>query len=126
MTGHPPQLAAIARAAAAVADAGSLSVTLAVLADAVRSAAGIAAAQVVTVHDDGHLRVAGMSGFAAGTGDFTTALAECRRLGADLVMLRALDTGRPVVMPHRRAAVLADPRWRRRQRGTGPAPWAQA
>lgn len=123
MTGHPPRLAAIARAASAVADAGSLSVTLNVLADAVRSAAGIAAAQVVTVHDDGHLRVAGMSGFAAGTGDFSAGLAECRRLGADLVMLRVLDTGRPIVVPHRRAAVLADPRWRPVHRLLASAEW---
>lgn len=52
MTGHPPQLAAIARAASAVAEAGSLTVTLAVLADAVRSAGSISAAQVVTVRVD--------------------------------------------------------------------------
>ena len=107
----PNQLAAIARAASSVADAGSLSATLDVLADAVRSAAGIAAAQVVTVHDDGHLHVAGMSGFAAATGDFTTRLAECRSAGAGLVMLDVLDTGRPAVLPHRRHAVMADPRW---------------
>lgn len=106
-----PQLAAIARAASSVADAGSLTVTLHALADAVRSTAGVAAAQVITLQRDGRLEVAGMSGFADVSRRFTEQLAECRRRGADLVMLHVLRTRRPAVVLHRKALVLADPNW---------------
>lgn len=45
------QLAAVGRAASSVADAGSLRVTLNVLADAVRSATGPAATKVVAIRE---------------------------------------------------------------------------
>jgi signal transduction histidine kinase len=105
------RLATVARAASSVADTGSLTVTLQVLADAVRSTAAVAAAQVITLHGDGRLEVAGTSGFADVSRRFTEQLTECRRLGADLVMLRVLRTRRPAVVLHRKALVMADPRW---------------
>jgi signal transduction histidine kinase len=117
------RLAAIARASSSVANAGSLSITLNALAEAVHAAGGLAAVQVVTLHDDQpQLRIVGRAGFADGD-DYTERLEACRQLGADMQMLQAAREGRPVVTRHRKASVMADPRWAPMHDFFGPVDW---
>ena len=81
------RLSAITRAAASVADSGSLSATLEAMAREVWMTANISAVQIMTLdnpHDE--LRVVGMAGFGD-TAGFTDRLSECRRLGADAVIV---------------------------------------
>jgi signal transduction histidine kinase len=103
------RLAAIARAASSVADAGSLSVTLDVVAHEVVQAEHIAAVQILRV-EGGAMRVVGKAGFTDAE-DFTDRLEECRRLGARMFFVEAFRTCRRIVVPHRKAAVLSDPAW---------------
>jgi signal transduction histidine kinase len=105
------QLAAIARAASSVADAASLDVTLDTVAHAVYDATGLAGVQILVLRGPRRdLEVLGSAGHA-NIADFGRLLGQCRRLGAELEMLTAIETGRPVVLPHRRAALLGDPAW---------------
>lgn len=103
------RLAAIARAASSVADAGSLSVTLDVVAREVVQATHIAAAQIVRV-DGGMMRVVGKAGFTADE-DFAQRLEQCRQLGARMLFVEAYQAQKRIVVPHRKQAVLADPAW---------------
>jgi signal transduction histidine kinase len=117
------RLAAIARAASSVANAGSLSITLNALAEAVHAAGGLAAVQVVTLHDDQpQLRIVGRAGFADDD-DYTERLEACRQLGADMQMLQAARERRPVVTRHRKASVMSDPRWAPMHDFFGPVDW---
>lgn len=117
------RLAAIARAASSVANAGSLSITLNALAQAVHAAGGLAAVQVVTLHENQpQLRIVGRAGFADGD-DYTDRLEACRRLGADMQMLQAARERRTVVTRHRKASVMADPRWAPMHDFFGPVDW---
>lgn len=103
------RLAAIARAASSVADAGSLSVTLDVVAREVVQAEHMAAVQILRV-EGGTMRVLGKAGFTDAE-DFIERLGECRELGARMMFVEAFRTRRRIVVPHRKAAVLADPAW---------------
>ncbi len=104
-----PRLAAIARAASSVADAGSLHVTLDVVAHEVLQAAHVAAVQILRV-EGGTMRVLGKAGFTDAD-DFPERLERCRKLGARMMFVEAFRTKQRVVMQHRKAAVLADPAW---------------
>jgi signal transduction histidine kinase len=103
------RLAAIARAASSVADAASLSVTLDVVAREVVQATHIAAVQILRV-EGGTMRLVGKAGFTDAD-DFPERLDECQRLGARMVFVEAFRKQERIVMPHRKAAVLADPAW---------------
>jgi signal transduction histidine kinase len=103
------RLAAIARAASSVADAGSLSVTLDVVAREVVQAGHIAAVQILRV-DGGRVRVLGKAGFTDAE-DLPERLEECRKLGARMMFVEAFRSRQRVVIQHRRASVLADPAW---------------
>jgi len=103
------RLAAIARAASSVADAASLSVTLDVVAREVVQAEHISAVQILRV-EGGTMRVVGKAGFTKAE-DFTERFEECRQLGARMMFVEAFRSRRRVVVPHRKAAVLADPKW---------------
>lgn len=101
----------IAMAALAVADSGSLDTTLNTLAREVRAAADLAAVQVVTVHnDDPELRILGRSGFEEAD-DFSARLDRARRAGAHLMLVESVRSKRPLIEPHRKAQILADPLW---------------
>jgi signal transduction histidine kinase len=115
------RLAAIARAASSVADAGSLSVTLDVVAREVVQAEHIAAVQILRV-EGGTMRVVGKAGFTDAH-DFADRLEECRRLGARLMFVEAFRTCRRIVVPHRKAAVMDDPRWAPLHRIMGAPRW---
>jgi signal transduction histidine kinase len=105
------RLTAIARAASSVADVHSLRTTLDAVAREVVATAQLGAVQILAL-DDPHaeLQILGMAGFGEAA-DFTERLSACRRLGAHVRFLDAFESGRPVVDVHRKAAILADPRW---------------
>ena len=116
------QLAAIARAASSVADAASLHATLDAVAHAVFDSTGLAAVQILVLRGARRdFEVLGSAGHA-NIAEFGALLEESRRLGAQLEMLTAIDEGRPVVIPHRRALLLADPAWAPMPRST-PSSW---
>ncbi|GAA1385614.1 hypothetical protein GCM10009613_18270 [Pseudonocardia kongjuensis] len=105
------RLTAIVRAAAGVAEAGSLTSTLDAIAREIIGTAHIAAAQILAVDDPAaDLQVLGMAGFGSAP-DFVRRLRSCRERGADIRFLEAHARGEPVVVPHRRAAILSDPAW---------------
>jgi signal transduction histidine kinase len=105
------RLTAITRAASSVADAYSLRATLDAVATEILMTANIAAVQILAL-DDPHeeLRILGMAGFGEAA-DFTERLSACRRLGAEVMFLEALEGGRPVVSLHRKPTIMADPAW---------------
>lgn len=115
------RLAAIARAASSVADAASLSVTLDVVANEVVQAEHIAAVQILRV-ESGTMRVVGKAGFTDAE-DFTDRFEECKRLGARMMFVEAFETCRRVVVPNRKAAVMADPAWGPLHRIMGAPEW---
>jgi signal transduction histidine kinase len=115
------RLGAIARAASSVADAASLSVTLDVVANEVVQAEHIAAVQILRV-EGGTMRVVGKAGFT-NAHDFTDRLEDCRRLGARMMFVEAFRTCRRIVVPHRKAAVMADPAWAPLHRIMGAPDW---
>jgi signal transduction histidine kinase len=105
------RLTAIVRAASSVADAGSLRATLDAVAREIVMTANIAAAQILALDDpQDEVRVLGMAGFGDAT-DFTERFDACRRLGAHVRFLDALERVEPVVVPHRKPAIMSDPRW---------------
>ncbi|MCI2416525.1 GAF domain-containing sensor histidine kinase [Saccharopolyspora sp. K220] len=103
------RLAAIARAASSVADAGSLRVTLDVVAREVVQAEHIAAAQILRVEHP-TMQIVGKAGFTDAE-DFTDRLEECRKLGARMMFVEAFRTRQRIVVPHRKQAILDDPKW---------------
>jgi signal transduction histidine kinase len=119
--GQHRRLAAIARAASSVADAGSLSVTLDVVAREVVQATHIAAVQILRV-DNGTMRLVGRAGFTDDA-DFAQRLEECRKLGARMMFVEAFRNQQRIVVPHRKAAVLADPAWAPLHRIMGAPDW---
>lgn len=106
------RLTAIVRVASSVADAGSLHATLDAVAHEIFMTANIAAVQIHLAMDDprDEVRILGMAGFGDSTG-FTERLSACRRLGADIRFLEAIERVEAVVIPHRKATVMADPDW---------------
>lgn len=105
------RLAAVARAASSVADAGRLSATLDVLARAVFESTGLAAVQILTLHgEERELRMMGEAGFFD-VENFSEKLAECRRRGAELKMLEAAVRCAPIVVLHRKPDIMRDPAW---------------
>ena len=105
------RLEAIATAAARVATGRSLEGTLDAIAAEVLAADAVAAVQVLTVDEDGaRFQVMGTAGFPS-TPDFFERLRVCEEAGAELRIVEAFETRRPVVVPHRYAAIMADPAW---------------
>jgi signal transduction histidine kinase len=105
------RLAAVARAASSVADAGRLSATLDAVARAVFESTGLAAVQILTLHgEERRLRMMGEAGFFNVEG-FSDRLEQCRRRGAELKMLEAADRCAPVVVLNRKPHIMSDPAW---------------
>jgi signal transduction histidine kinase len=95
------RLTAIARAASSVAGECSLRVSLDAVAREIVMTANIAAVQILALDDPrDELRVLGLAGLRA-----------CRRLGARVRFLDAVTCGEPVVVPHRKPVIMADPAW---------------
>ena len=105
--------AAVARTAARVASERSLPATLNALAREILQADGLAGVQVLTNgYSEDKLHMLGMAGFpSARSNSFHSLLMECRELGADLRMLDVFESGKPVVIPHRYAAIMSNPAW---------------
>ncbi|MEO3928537.1 sensor histidine kinase [Micromonosporaceae bacterium B7E4] len=117
------RLAAVARAASSVADAGQLSATLDALAGAVFESTGLAAVQILTLHgEERELRMMGEAGFFDIEG-FSEKLAECRRRGAELKMLEAAVRCEPVVVLHRKPDIMSDPAWEPLHEIMGAVDW---
>lgn len=115
------RLAAIARAASSVADAGSLRVTLDEVAREAARAENIAAVQILLV-EGGTVRVVGNAGSIDGEG-FPERLEQCRRRGARPMFAEAFRTARPVVVAHRKRALMADPAWEPLHEAMGGSDW---
>ena len=115
------RLAAIARAASSVADAGSLRVTLDVVAREAARAESIAAVQILLI-EGGTLRVVGNAGSIDGEG-FPERLEQCRRRGARPMFAEAFRTARPVVAVHRKRTLMADPAWEPLHEAMGASDW---
>ncbi|WP_232665859.1 GAF domain-containing sensor histidine kinase [Pseudonocardia sp. TRM90224] len=92
-----------------MADTGSLNVTLDVVAREAVQAEHIAAVQILLV-EGGTMRVVGKAGFTDAE-DFPERLEQCRLRGARLMFVEAFRTASRIVVPHRKAAVMADPAW---------------
>ncbi len=105
------RLTAIAKAASSVASKRSLVGTLEALAQEVARTDALAGVQVLTVNSSGdRLHVMGAAGFGR-SAEFFDRLMECRRRGARLMMLEALERREPVVVPHRYDQTMRDPAW---------------
>jgi PAS domain S-box-containing protein len=105
------RLTAITRAASSVADTFSLRATLDAVANEIVMTANIAAVQILAIDDPrDELRVLGMAGFGDAA-DFVERLSACRRLGAHVRFMDAIQDREPVVVLNRKPAILADPTW---------------
>lgn len=105
------RLTAIARAASSVVDACSLRVTLDAVAREIVMTANIAAVQILTIDDPrDEVRVLGMAGFGVAP-EFVERLSACRRLGAKVRFMDAYQRGEPIVVPHRKPMIMANPVW---------------
>ncbi|SFJ96317.1 sensor histidine kinase [Amycolatopsis sacchari] len=117
------RLAALASTAANLASQGSLPEILDALASEVLRTDALAAVQILALDDSGAgLRIMGSAGFRHWP-DFFPRLMECRRRGASLKMLEAFETGEPVVVPDRGAAIQRDPAWRPLAHYMGELDW---
>ena len=105
--------AAVARTAAQVASKRSLPATLNALAQEILQADGLAGVQVLTnEHSGDKLHMLGTAGFpAAQNSSFFSLLMDCQSRGADLRMLDVFRTGKPIILPHRYAAVMNSSAW---------------
>jgi PAS domain S-box-containing protein len=105
------RLIAIARVASSVTESVPLATTLEAVAAEIVMMTNIAAVQILAIDDpDAELRILGMAGLGEAP-DFVERLSACRRLGADIRFLDAFLHSRQVVMPHRKASIMADPAW---------------
>ncbi len=106
-------MAAFTRAAETVAHAGSLHDTLDRICGEIVRSADLAAAQILLIDESNlRLQVHGAAPVEVFPADFALRLDEARRSGAELKSLVAIDTRSPVVALHRKAVMLANPRWR--------------
>ena len=103
---------AFATAAANIAYAGSLRVTLDAICAELVDTAGLAGAQIFLVDATGTgMRVHGAAPADRWPPDFAVRLEEARSRGAELTSFAALRAGRAVVARRRKSRMLADPRW---------------
>jgi PAS domain S-box-containing protein len=103
---------AFATAAANVVDAGSLRDTLDAICSAVVHTTELAGAQILLLDGDGErLQLHGAAPAEIWPENFSLTIDRARRRGARLTAFEAFQTGRPVVRPNRKAALLADPAW---------------
>jgi signal transduction histidine kinase len=107
------KLQGLSRAVADMAESGSLAETLDAIASEVKDNLRLAAANIV-LHGDadaGYGEILGSAGFAGSSAERFAGMRRCDALGAELKHREALRARRVVVVPHRYAAVMRDPRW---------------
>ncbi len=116
------RVAAIASAAASVVSERSLVLSLNAMSREIVRADGLAGVQILVAgraSDEGivvdratdkGLRIMGTAGFPASP-RFFELLMECRARGAELRMLQAFQSQRPVVVHHRYERIMTDPAW---------------
>ncbi|MET8427671.1 histidine kinase [Nocardia sp. NPDC004860] len=106
------RVAALARTAANLASQGSMVATvLDAMAREVQGSEGVAGAQLFTVSPlTKQLQIMGSAGFSEPQTFFDLLMAAGRR-GATLATYEVLDSGKQIVYPRRKAAMLTDPNW---------------
>ncbi|WP_179220459.1 histidine kinase [Rhodococcus sp. NCIMB 12038] len=105
------RVAALARTAANMASQHSVATVLDAMAWEVQQSEGVAATQFITVAPASRrLQVMGAAGFSEVHTFFDLLMASHRR-GATLATYEVMDSGRQIVYPNRKAAMLADPDW---------------
>lgn len=106
-------LTAVTRTTANLASERSLPLTLTAMAEEIVQADELVGVQVLTnEHASGKLHMLGMAGFPASlSSSFYAKLKQCEQLGADLLMLKAFRSSKPVVIENRYEQVMADPSW---------------
>ena len=120
------RLEAIASVAARVAtgrSVESIEATLEAIAAEVLDADAVAAVQVLTVDETGErFQMMGTAGFER-VPDFFERLQACEDAGAQLRIVEAYETRRPVVVPHRFASIMNDPAWLPVREAMRVPPW---
>lgn len=107
------RLQGLSWAVADMAESGSLVETLDAIASEVKDNLHLAAANIV-LHGDadaGYGNVLGGAGFSGTSAERLAGMQDCDALGAEFKHREALRARRLVVVPHRYAAVMRDPRW---------------
>jgi signal transduction histidine kinase len=115
------ELEAFTRTAAAIACENRLDVVLDKLAAEVHETVGMATCAVILIDENtGALNHIGKSGLPA---DYAERLEACRRLGAPMVTMTAINERRVVVAPKWREQILTDARWEPLQHIVAAANW---
>ena len=120
-----PQLQGLSRAVADMAESGSLVAALDAIASEVKDNLHLAAANIV-LHGDagtGDGDVLGGAGFGGTSAERFAGMRRCDALGAEFMHREALRARRLVVVPHRYAAVMRDPRWAPAHAALGAVDW---
>lgn len=119
------RLQGLSWAIADMAESGSLVKALDAIAFEVKDNLHLAAANIV-LHADaeaGHGDVLGGAGFRGTSAERLAGMQDCDALGAEFKHREALRARRLVVVPHRYAAVMRDPRWAPAHEALGTVEW---
>ena len=119
------QLQGLSWAVADMAESGSLVETLDAIASEVKDNLHLAAANIV-LHGDadtGYGDVLGGAGFSGTSAERYAGMRSCDALGAEFKHREARRARRLVVVPHRYAAVMRDPRWAPAHEVLGTVEW---
>ena len=119
------RLEAMSRAVARVAESGSLNETLSAVAEEVKDTLNLAAVNIVMLGSAAGqpTNIVGGAGFSGTQEERTRRMRRAEALGAEFKSLEAVETGRLVVVPHRRDNVMADPRWAPVHEALGATEW---
>ncbi|MBO0693735.1 MAG: GAF domain-containing sensor histidine kinase, partial [Acidimicrobiaceae bacterium] len=119
------RLEAMSRAVARVAESGSLNETLSAVASEVKETLNLAAVNIVMLGSAaGQPRyLVGGAGFGEPPDEGARGMRRAEALGAEFKYLEAMETGRLVVVPHRKEEILKDPRWASAHDGLRALDW---
>lgn len=119
------RLEALSRAVARITESGSLGDTLDAVALEVKETLKLAAVNIVMLGSatDRPLHILGGAGFDGTAEERTRRMRRAEALGAEFKYREAMQTGRPVVVPHRRDRVMGDPRWAPSHSTLGEVAW---
>jgi signal transduction histidine kinase len=119
------RLEALSRAVARITESGSLSDALTAVAAEVKETLGLAAVNIVMLGNAAGrpLHILGSAGFSGTPEERAARMHRSEALGAEFKYREAMQTGRLVVVPHRRKPVLQDPRWAPSHASLESVPW---
>lgn len=112
-SGHERRLQGLSWAVAGIMASGSLVGALNAIASEVKDDLRLAAANIVLRRDAdaGRAEIVGGAGFLGTPEERTARMRDCDALGAEFKHREAMRARRLVVVPHRYASVMRDPRW---------------